>query len=270
MIGAESMESYKVKESVNNSERQKEYWDTAIGLQDVDGLKPSKYLYQLSEQNINEEISIQTVKENIDKYYKEASDEERIETMECDMVSARIVELLSVGTISLNPAALKSIHRHLFLGIYDFAGQFRQYNITKAEPILHGDTVIYANYFEIEDILEYDFNIERQQKYSKMNKKQIVKRLCDFSSSIWQVHPFGEGNTRTTAVFIELYLNRIGFSINNDMFKEYSKYYRNALVRSNYGNYAKGIDVEFRFLEYFYDNLLFEGKFELRSDQMML
>lgn len=264
------MEEYKVKEYKHDSVKQREYWDAAIGLQDVDGLKPSKYLYELSEQNINEEMPIQTVKERIDEYYKAASDEERIETMECDMVSARIVELLSVGTISLNPTALKSIHRHLFSGIYDFAGQFRQYNITKDEPILHGDTVKYANYFEIQDILEYDFNIEKQQKYSKMNKRQIIKRICEFSSSIWQAHPFGEGNTRTTAVFMELYLNSIGFNINNDMFKEYSKYYRNALVRSNYANYAKGIDIDFCFLENFYGNLMFNEKFVLSNDDMII
>lgn len=264
------MEEYKVKEYQHDSKKQREYWDAAIGLQDVDGLKPSKYLYELSEQNISGEIPIQTVQEKLGEYYRETSALERAETMECDIVSARIVELLSVGTVSLVPTALKSIHRYLFDGIYDFAGQFRQYNITKDEPILQGDTVRYANYFEIQDILEYDFDMEKQQRYSQMSKEQIIKRLCAFSSSIWQVHPFGEGNTRTTAVFMELYLNRIGFHVNNDMFKEYSKYYRNALVRSNYADYAKKIDTEFCFLEKFYGNLLFDEKHELRDSDMVI
>lgn len=264
------MEEYKVKEYKHNPQKQKEYWDTAIGLQDVDSLKPSKYLYALSEQNINGEISIHTVQEQLQEYYNKSSDKECADTMECDMVSARIVELLSDGTISLVPTALKSIHRYLFDGIYDFAGQFRRYNISKAEPILHGDTVKYANYFELQDILEYDFDMEKNQKYSKMSKEQIIKRLCDFSSSIWQVHPFGEGNTRTTAVFMELYLNSMGFDINNDMFKEHSKYYRNAMVRANYANYAKGIDVDFCFLEKFYCNLLFGGEYVLSNDDMLL
>lgn len=264
------MSEYKVKEYLNNAEKQREYWDTAIGLQDVDDLKPSKYLYELSEQNINGELSIQTVKEKLHAYYKEASRQEQTETMECDVVSARIVELLSDGTISLTPASLKSIHRYLFKGIYDFAGQFRQYNITKNEPILHDDTVKYANYFEIDDILEYDFNLEKQQKYSKMNKEQIIKRLCAFSSSIWQVHPFGEGNTRTTAVFMELYLNSMGFPVNNGMFEKHSKYYRNAMVRANYANYAIGIDVDFCFLERFYGNLLFGEKHELKNEDMTI
>lgn len=264
------MEEYQIKEYQYSPEKQKEYWNTAIGLQDVDNLEPSQYLYELSEQNINGEISIQNVQQKLGAYYKEASDKERKETMECDIVSTRIVELLSIGTISLTQAALKSIHRYLFSEIYDFAGQFRQYNITKEEAVLHGDTVKYANYFEIQDILEYDFHMEKQQRYSKMNQAQIVKRLCEFSSSIWQVHPFGEGNTRTIAVFMELYLNSIGFHINNDMFKDYSKYYRNALVRSNYADYVKMIDVDFVFLENFYYNLLFDGKFELRNDDMAI
>ncbi len=264
------MAGYKIKGYTYNSEKQREYWDAAIGLQDVDGLKPSQYLYELSDQNINGEIPIQTVKEKLNEYYKDASDQERTETMECDIVSARIVELLSVGTVSLVPITLKSIHRYLFDGIYDFAGQFRQYNITKDEPVLYGDTVKYANYFEIQDILEYDFNMEKQRKYSKMGREQIVKRLCEFSSSIWQLHPFAEGNTRTTAVFMELYLNNIGFDVNNDMFKECSRYYRNALVRSNYADYVKGIDADFSFLERFYWNLLFEGKYELSNEDMVV
>lgn len=264
------MEEYQIKEYQHDPKKQREYWDTAIGLQEVDGLKPSKYLYELSEQNISGELPIRTVQERLGAYYKETSSKERTETMECDIVSARIVELLSVGTVSLIPTALKSIHRYLFDGIYDFAGQFRQYNITKAEQVLKGDTVKYANYFEIQDILQYDFDTEKQQKYSQMTKEQIIKRLCAFSSSIWQVHPFGEGNTRTTAVFMELYLNSIGFCVNNEMFKEHATYYRNALVRSNYADYAKKIDMDFGFLEKFYANLLFGETYVLRERDMVV
>ena len=264
------MSEYRVKEYKYNKEKQKEYWETAIGLQDVDGLKPSKYLYELSEQNIDGKITTQEVKEQLAKYYKDNGSKDQTETMECDIVSARIVELLAEGSVSLNPSTLKSIHRYLFDGIYDFAGKFRDYNITKDEPILNGDTVKYANFFEIMDILEYDFDMEKKQKYSSMSNEQIVNRLCKFSSSIWQVHPFGEGNTRTTAVFMELYLNSIGFNVNNDMFKEYSKYYRNALVRSNYADYSKKIDVDFSFLEKFYNNLLFGGKSKLNNDELYL
>lgn len=264
------MEEYKRKEYKHNSKKQKEYWETAIGLQDVDGLKPSKYLYELSEQNINGNITTQDIKEQLAKYYKDNERNKITNTMECDIVSTRIVELLAESFVSLNPSALKSIHRYLFSGIYDFAGAFRDYNITKDEPILNGNSVKYSNYFEITDILEYDFAMEKRQRYSAMTQEQIVKRICAFTSSIWQVHPFGEGNTRTTAVFIELYLNGIGFQINNDMFKEYAKYYRNALVRSNYADYSQGIDVDFSFLEMFYTNLLFDGKYELNNDELII
>lgn len=260
------MEEYKRKSYKYDAKKQREYWDTAIGLQDVDGLKPSEYLYELSNQNVEGDITTAEVEERLNAYYKANETAKNAGTMECDIVSTRIVELLAQSTVSLNPSALKSIHRYLFNGIYDFAGRFRDYNITKDEPVLNGDTVKYANYFEITDILEYDFNVERQQKYSAMTRERIVKRICAFTSSIWQVHPFGEGNTRTTAVFTELYLNSIGFTVNNDMFKEYAKYYRNAMVRSNYADYGRGIDADFSFLEKFYFNLLFNEGFELNDD----
>lgn len=164
-------------------------------------VEPSEYLYELSEKNIEGEITTKEVEEQLDKYYKCKDRTEMVDTKECDIVSTRIVELLSEGTVSLNPSVLKSIHRYLFDGIYEFAGVFRTYNITKDEPILNGNTVKYANYFEMEDILEYDFTMEKKQRYSTMTQEQIVKRICDFTSSVWQVHPVGEGNTRTTAVF---------------------------------------------------------------------
>ena len=264
------MSEYKVKDEEYDRGKQRGYWNAAIGLQGVDDLQPSEYLYELAEQNIDGKISTGKVKEQLAKYYKDNDGKSCDRTMECDVVSTRIVELLAAGSISLNPSVLKSIHRYLFDGIYDFAGNFRNYNITKDEPILNGDTVKYANFFEIMDILEYDFDMEKTQKYSLMSAKQIVNRLCKFSSSIWQVHPFGEGNTRTTAVFMELYLNSIGFNVNNDMFKEYSKYYRNALVRSNYADYGKKIDVDFSFLEKFYTNLLFDGKFKLNNEDLYM
>ncbi len=264
------MNEYKIKEYTHNPEKQQEYWNAAIGLQDVDGLKPSEYLYTLSEQNVSGIISTSEVKEKLNEYYQAADSPASSDTMECDIVSARIVELLESETISLAVASLKSIHRYLFNNIYDFAGIFREYNITKSESILNGESVKYANFFEISDILDYDFGMEKKQKYSKMTKEQTVKRICEFSSSIWQVHPFGEGNTRTTAVFIELYLNSIGFKVNNDMFKTYSKYYRNALVRSNYADYSRHIDTDFSFLEKFYFNLLFDGKYELCNDEMII
>lgn len=164
--------------------------------------------------------------------------------------------LLEDKSFGFSPITLKNIHRYLFKDIYSFAGQYRNYNITKKEDILNGDTVKYVNYQDIESYFDYDFKEEKEFDYSRLNNNELIEHIAKFTSSIWQVHPFGEGNTRTTAVFIEKYLNNMGFNVNNDMFKDKSLYFRNALVRSNYGNIPKGIYPTFDYLIMFFENLL--------------
>ncbi|MCL2341724.1 MAG: Fic family protein [Firmicutes bacterium] len=175
---------------------------------------------------------------------------------ECDLVSLRIAQLLEDKSFGFNPITIKNIHKYLFKDIYDFAGNYREYNITKEENILNGDTVIYVDYKNIEEYFNYDFKEEKNFDYSKLNRDETIKHIAKFTSSIWQAHPFGEGNTRTTAVFIEKYLNNMGFKVNNEMFKKYSVYFRNSLVRSNYGNIPKGIYPNFEYLIMFLENLL--------------
>ena len=121
-----------------------------------------------------------------------------------------------------------------------------------------------AKKFLTDHQIEFD---ERHIVEEKLNKDELIEHIAKFTSSIWQVHPFGEGNTRTTAVFIEKYLNNMGFDINNDMFKEYSLYFRNALVRSNYGNIPKGIYPTFDYLIMFFENLLQGKKNELDNKE---
>ena len=187
---------------------------------------------------------------------------------ECDIVSLRIAQLLEDKSFGFSPVALKNIHKFLFKDIYDFAGNYRNYNITKKEEILNGDTVKYVNYQDIESYIEYDFKEEKDFDYSKLNKDELISHIIKFTSSIWQIHPFGEGNTRTIAVFIEKYLNSIGFNINNDMFKNNSLYFRNALVRSNYGNIPKGIYPTFQYLAMFFENLLQGKEHELKNREL--
>ena len=86
--------------------------------------------------------------------------------------------------------------------------------------------------------------------------------------SIWQIHPFCEGNTRSTAVFAIKYLRYFGFDINNEAFAKNSWYFRNALVRANYVNYSKNVTATPLFLERFFDNLLFGAKHELHNRDM--
>ena len=248
-------------------------WQTAIGLQDVDGLKPSEYLIKTAVQHIEGDITIDQVKDMLDTYYqtkdsRELLDDERTE--EADKVSARITEILSEQSFSFTPDYLLRIHRRLFEGIYKHAGQLRDVNITKKEWVLNGDTVLYSNYDMLRETLEYDFEQEKKTNYSVLNADMAVKQICKFVSGIWQIHPFREGNTRTTAVFTMKWLQTFGFSVDNDVFKDNSWYFRNALVRANYNNIPKRIFVTTEYLEMFFRNLIFGEKNKLSNRNLLV
>ncbi|MBQ9313715.1 MAG: Fic family protein [Clostridia bacterium] len=242
-------------------------WETAIGLQDVDGLKPSKYLIKTAKEHIEGNIDIAEAKERINQYYEEVDNRKKIEeeNEEADKVAVRITEILSEKTFSFIPNELLNIHKRLFNGIFKGAGVYRDYNFTKKEWVLNGDTVLYAPFETIKEALEYDFNQEKEFSYKDLGMEEAVKHICKFVSNIWQVHPFCEGNTRTTAVFLIKYLRTFGFNVNDDIFADNSWYFRNALVRANYKNFDKGVFEDITFLEKFFSNLLMGTNYELKN-----
>ncbi len=257
-----------IRQGEPDSREKAQAWQTAIGLQDVDGLKPSEYLLQTAGKHIEGKITIDEAKHLIDSYYQSKSGRKKIEnerTEEADKVSARITEILSEKSFSFTPDYLILIHKRLFEGLYKFAGKLRDYDITKKEWVLDGDTVLYSNHALIRQTLDYDFGQEKNVDYPSLNASLALKHICKFVSDIWQIHPFGEGNTRTTAVFTMKYLHSFGFTFNNSVFQEHSWYFRNALVRANYNNYPKGISATTAFLELFFRNLLFGEKNELHN-----
>ena len=236
-------------------------WSTAIGLQAVDGLKPSKYLIDTAIQNIEGKITLKEANDLIENYYEEKPDavaDNRTE--EADKVSARIAEILSETAFSFSPNEYISIHRRLFQGIYSHAGKIRDYNITKKEWVLDGETVLYGSASELRATLEYDFSQERDFSYKGLSMDEMIHHLAIFVSRLWQIHIFGEGNTRTTAVFFIKYLRWLGFSATNDIFADNAWYFRNALVRANYTNLQKGIHETTEYLEIFLRNLLLGEK----------
>ncbi len=259
------------KEYLRESEPDKVYkgyaWSTAIGLQAVDGLKPSKYLIETAIQNIEGKITMKEAQKLIDSYYEERPMHlmEGERTEEADKVSSRIAEILSETAFSFSPNEYISIHRKLFQGIYEHAGKIRDYNITKKEWILDGETVMYGSASELMATLEYDFSQERNYSYRGLPMDEIIHHLAVFISRLWQIHIFGEGNTRTTAVFFIKYLRTLGFSATNDIFAENAWYFRNALVRANYTNLQKGIHETTEYLEAFLRNLLLNEKNELHN-----
>ena len=245
-------------------------WRTAIGLQDVDGLKPSEYLYETAKKNIDGEISIDEAENLINSYYESKSGRTEAETRteEADKVASRIAKILSEKAFVFSPAQYLSIHRELFAGIYSHAGKIRDYNITKKEWVLNGDTVSYGGALELRETLDYDFSQEREFRYNGLTMDETIRHLAVFVSRLWQIHVFGEGNTRTTAVFFIKYLRMLGFDAENDLFAENSWYFRNALVRANYNDIKNGVFETTEFLEKFLRNLLLDEKNELHNREM--
>ena len=267
------LEKAPFKEYIKQSEpnkRDKGYaWHTAIGLQAVDGLKPSKYLIDTAIKNIEGDISIDEAQELLNTYYEEnpkANTEDRTE--EADKVAVRIAKILSEKAFSFTPNEYISIHKKLFAGIYGHAGKLRDYNITKKEWVLNGATVLYGSASELRATLDYDFAEEKKFSYKNLSMEDIIHHLAIFVSRLWQIHVFGEGNTRTTAVFFIKYLRTLGFDATNDIFAENAWYFRNALVRANYNDLKNGVHETTEYLELFLRNLLLDEKNELHNRSM--
>ena len=249
-----------------------EAWRVAIGLQAVDGLKTSEYLQETARKNIEGEITIDEARERVKQYYikKTAHDNGDEDKEEADLVSGNISKLLQTDAFTYSVAGLSAIHKAIFEGVFKHAGRFRDYDISKKEWVLRGESVLYGRWQDLRMAIEYDLEQERQFDYTSLNKEQMVEHLAKFVAGLWQIHPFGEGNTRTTAVFTIKYLRSQGFDVNNDLFERHSWYFRNALVRANYRNLNKNINYEPLFLVRFFRNLLLGENNTLKNRYMIV
>ena len=248
--------------------REKAYaWKTAIGLQKVDGLTPSDYLIKTAQRNIEGKITLAESRDLIEGYYKSRPVTTKTEKgkKEADIVAQHITEILSEPTFSLSPASFIAIHRKLFQGVFSHAGKIRDYNITKSEWVLDEDTVRYESADVIAATLEYEFDREKRFVYKGLSPRETVLHIMRFVSDLWQIHAFGEGNTRTTSIFTIKYLRRLGFDVQNDVFAENAWYFRNALVRANYTNIPRGVHPTLVYLERFFSNLLLGTSHELMN-----
>ncbi|MDE7150332.1 MAG: Fic family protein, partial [Bacteroidales bacterium] len=243
-------------------------WQTAIGLQAVDGLKPSDYLKDTARRHIEGKITIDEAQSAVKSYYQSKNNRSPrdAEAYEADQASAHIAKILSTRTLDFSPKGYIALHRRIFDGIFKCAGKIRDYDISKKEWVLDGDSVSYLNWEDLRRALDYDIEQERQFSYAGLSPDALTSHITGFVSSLWQIHPFGEGNTRTTAVFIIQYLRSLGFDdVSNNLFANHAWYFRNALVRANYKNALKGIDYTPVYLERFFRNLLLKEQWDLRN-----
>lgn len=247
-------------------------WQTAIGLQSVDGLRPSEYLLETAKKNIEGDITIEEVRQLLDSYYKKktARTKDDDDSEEADKVAANIKKILSTNTLAFNANGFISVHRRIFEGVFKHAGQLRDYDITKKEWVLRGGTVNYLNWEDLRQALDYDIRQEKEFSYKGLSDLEKIRHISQFVAGLWQIHPFAEGNTRTTAVFAIQYLRSLGFEVDNTPFAEHSWYFRNALVRANYKDAHRGIDYTFDYLERFFRNLLLGEHNELKNRYLLI
>lgn len=264
------LSSYVIKEETKDSKKLKEYWSIGIGLNQVDKLSPSDYLVELAEKHVEGKLNSAQVDEGIREYYADKKYvHEKQKTYECDIVSKRILDLLDHDGFVFSPQMLKNIHGYLFKEFPEYyPGQYRTCEISKKEVILNGESVRYGACLSIENNLQYDFGLEKGYRYQYPMSHEQIKHLSDFISHIWQAHPFREGNTRTTAVFTEMYLRSMGYDVNNDMFQSEALYFRNALVRNNYTNVKVQVYETDEFLNKYFDNLINHAGHQLHVEEL--
>ena len=246
-------------------------WATSIGLQQVDGLQTSEYLRDVARRNIEDEITTAESQQLIASYYEQLSSRQQSdlqETEEADRAAANIAHILSTATLDFTTHGFKMLHRQIFKGVFKHAGEFRDYDISKREWVLRGASVLYLGNADIQRALDYDIEQERQFSYTRLSNDEIVQHITRFVAGLWQIHPFGEGNTRTTAVFTIQYLRSLGFDVDNELFANHSWYFRNSLVRANYK--SAQVDYEPVFLERFFRNLLLGEQWQLSNRQLII
>ncbi len=249
------------------SKRDRAYaWMTAIGLQKVDGLQVSDYLLETARRNIEGEISQDEVVRIIDRYYETREGQaEPQEREEADKVSARINRVVNLPGFNLSPVYYLGLHRLIFEGVFAHAGKIRDVELSKKEWVLNEDSVSYTPSALITDTLEYEFERERRFNFAGLSELSFTTHISEFISSIWQIHPFREGNTRTAAVFVIKYLQEKGYKVTNALFEKNSWYFRNALVRANYQNQKLNIQRTLVPLEEFFRVLLFDEHIDLKN-----
>ena len=233
-------------------------WQTAIGLQDVDGLKVSTYLLDTARQHIEGDITIDEARDRIKAYYETKSGHDAMDE-EGDKASVNIAKILNEPSFAFSLVGLTSVHRRIFEGVFKFAGQLRQVELSRKEWVLgENASVSYQQAVDLREAIEYDLSREKEFDYSNRPMAEVIKHLSHFIADLWQIHPFREGNTRTTAVFLIKYLRSMGIPATNDMFKHHSWYFRNALVRASY----KGLNISptTEFVERFLRNVILGGE----------
>lgn len=241
-------------------------WQTAFGINSTQEIEPSYFLQSLAEANIIGMITDKQAEELLLQYLNERKQPYLYGQ---DLVILRIKRFIALDTFSLTPSFLYGIHKYIFADVFPDNGVQRTRYISRKEPCLDEETVVYAAPDEISQNIKYDFDLELKNYQKQRSYGELAKNLALFASNIWQAHPFNDGNTRSTSVFIEMYLRHLGFKTDNNIFKNNSVYFRNALVRNN-PTTCKSLHTTDEFLLKFFEKALIDPEIELDPKETYL
>ena len=263
-----------IEDKPMNREQRQAIWDMASGLQLADGLEVTEVAKNAASKYISGSSTATEARRAVERHYQE--DQRKSEESEADLVSMRITQMLdsdNLGTkFDFSPKGLATLHYLLFKDVLpnEWVGRWRNENISKIEPILGGRTVLYGNCSEIQALLDFDFEGERNHTFNKPLKPDDARHVADFSAGIWQTHPFREGNTRTVAVFSQMYLRRLGFEVSNEVFRENGLLFRDAMVRASFMDIDLHVNPNRSFIEEFYECVCFGRKIDVSRFDMNL
>jgi len=259
---------YKVLQPNQDLQKRKEYWEVAKGLQKIDGLQTSDYLETVIQDTLEGKYVTTEAEARIREHYSAMNPESHeYQNKEADLVATRITICLERDAFKFSPVTLKAIHKELFHDVfpYKWVGEYRTDNLTKSETVLGGLSMTYGDYMSIPELLQHDFEQEKSVQYNSPLTEEDVEKFSNFISAIWQAHPFREGNTRTISTFAIKYLRTLGVNIDNTPFQQHAKWFRDALVRSNYTDLERGIRPDFSFLHKFFENVILSAGHDLQA-----
>ena len=246
-------------------------WITAAGLQAADNLKTSFFLLKTAAENIAGRISVEDAVQKITEHYAGSAQDACNQAGAADLIAARIVSILCQDPFEFSVSRYPYIHAKLYESICADAGKFQKHSISRREWVLNRELVTYDYSDDFMDRLTAVVGREKADGNMPFLDISVhIPRLASFISDLWQIHPFEEGNTVTTAVFLIQYLPFKGFPLMNTVFAEYALYFRSALVRANYADPDKGIRSTTYFLELFLRNLLAEEQNELINTSLLI
>ncbi len=167
------------------------------------------------------------------------TDEAALDTAESMMVRTRMALLYNSGFSDFSPIGVCKLHKILFGDVYEWAGKYREINIQKRESILAGKSVWYSNWDNIDKDLNSAWDKINAVGWKSLTHEDFAKEIAHLFPLIWQVHPFREGNTRTTVMLIALFVEHYGYYFDYELMASSAGYVRNAFVLSCFGEYSE-------------------------------